>query len=227
MPGVSTTGSNSLGTVLVAGRKRVPSPAAGTTAVYGIGTSGRFIVHTLTSLRWMFPSYPPPEGYAVQRTKAQVRAEILAARRSVTPQIRGAEAEALAAHLSAVIDPGQTVCAYVPVGSEPGSLELIDALVARRCRRSPARRPPGFSGHSACRCSGDGIARASLSRHRSACVNPRRRGCPPTRWPTQPWCWCLPWPSIGTGCDWVEAPASMTGRCSLADPSARAGRRGA
>jgi hypothetical protein len=38
MPGVSTTGSNSLGTVLVAGRKRVPKPAAGTIAVRGMGT---------------------------------------------------------------------------------------------------------------------------------------------------------------------------------------------
>ena len=38
MPGVSTTGSSSLGTVLVAGRNRVPSPAAGTTAVRGIET---------------------------------------------------------------------------------------------------------------------------------------------------------------------------------------------
>ena len=48
IPGVSTTGSNSLGTVLVAGRKRVPNPAAGTTAVCGIGTRGRVIVHTLS-----------------------------------------------------------------------------------------------------------------------------------------------------------------------------------
>src|SRR5205807_4726590 len=35
IPGVSTTGSSSLGTVLVAGRKRVPRPAAGTMAVRG------------------------------------------------------------------------------------------------------------------------------------------------------------------------------------------------
>ena len=48
IPGVSTTGSNSLGTVLVAGRKRVPNPAAGTTAVCGMGTRGRVIVHTLS-----------------------------------------------------------------------------------------------------------------------------------------------------------------------------------
>jgi hypothetical protein len=33
--GLSTTGNNSLGMVLVAGRKRVPRPAAGTIAVRG------------------------------------------------------------------------------------------------------------------------------------------------------------------------------------------------
>ncbi len=65
----------------------------------------------------------------MQRKKAQVRTEILAARRSVSPQTRKVEAEVLAAHLHAVVEPRQTVCAYVPVGSEPGSLELIDALV--------------------------------------------------------------------------------------------------
>ena len=48
MPGVSTTGNNSLGTVLVAGRKRVPSPAGGTIPVRGIGTWG-VIAHTLSA----------------------------------------------------------------------------------------------------------------------------------------------------------------------------------
>lgn len=67
----------------------------------------------------------------MQRKKAHVRAEILAARRSVTPQTRKVEAEVLAAHLHTVAEPRQTVCAYVPVGSEPGSLELIDVLVRR------------------------------------------------------------------------------------------------
>lgn len=79
----------------------------------------------------MFPSYPASEDFALHRTKAQVRAAILAARRSVSPQTRDAEAAVLATHLSAFFDPGQTVCAYVPVGTEPGSLELIDALARR------------------------------------------------------------------------------------------------
>ncbi|MDZ4264890.1 MAG: 5-formyltetrahydrofolate cyclo-ligase [Mycobacterium sp.] len=81
-------------------------------------------------------------------TKAQLRAAILAARRSVTPQTRTTEAAALAARLSVVIDPGQTVCAYVPVGSEPGSPELLDAMVRRGvevllpvARRSPDGTP--------------------------------------------------------------------------------------
>ena len=74
---------------------------------------------------------PATEEFVVHRKKAQVRTEILAARRSVTPQTRKVEAEVLAAHLHAVVEPGQTVCAYVPVGSEPGSLELLDALMRR------------------------------------------------------------------------------------------------
>jgi 5-formyltetrahydrofolate cyclo-ligase len=67
----------------------------------------------------------------VQSTKAQVRAEILAARRSVNPPTRDGEANALASHLAMFVAPGQIVCAHVPVGSEPGSMELIDALVRR------------------------------------------------------------------------------------------------
>jgi 5-formyltetrahydrofolate cyclo-ligase len=63
--------------------------------------------------------------------KAEVRAEILAARRAVSRQTRATEAGLLATHLAAVVHPGQAVCAYVPVGSEPGSMELIDALVRR------------------------------------------------------------------------------------------------
>lgn len=64
-------------------------------------------------------------------TKAQLRVEVLAARRSVTPQTRDAEAEGVASHLAKFVDPGQTMCAYVPIGSEPGSVELIDLLVRR------------------------------------------------------------------------------------------------
>ncbi|CAA0132361.1 5-formyltetrahydrofolate cyclo-ligase [Mycolicibacterium vanbaalenii] len=64
----------------------------------------------------------------MQSTKAQVRGEILAARRSVPPPTHAAEAAALASHVLEFVEAGQTVCGYVPVGSEPGSAELIDGL---------------------------------------------------------------------------------------------------
>ncbi|MGE2833801.1 5-formyltetrahydrofolate cyclo-ligase [Mycobacterium sp. SMC-4] len=64
-------------------------------------------------------------------TKTQVRSTILAARRSLTEQRRRAEAAAVARHLEALIPSGSTVCAYVPVGSEPGSAAALDALDAR------------------------------------------------------------------------------------------------
>ncbi|AFM18942.1 5,10-methenyltetrahydrofolate synthetase [Mycolicibacterium chubuense NBB4] len=67
----------------------------------------------------------------MQRTKSQVRTEILASRRTLTAERHDAEAAALARHLSASILDGQTVCAYVPVGSEPGSVEMLDALLLR------------------------------------------------------------------------------------------------
>ena len=65
--------------------------------------------------------------------KQQLRADVLAARALATPGGRHAEAQSLCAHvprlfegLDAVVD---TVAAYVPVGSEPGSRELIDRLL--------------------------------------------------------------------------------------------------
>jgi 5-formyltetrahydrofolate cyclo-ligase len=67
----------------------------------------------------------------VTPTKTQVRAQILAARRSLSQQIRDREAAALAGHLAALVSPGMTVCAYVPVGAEPGTEAMLDDVVAR------------------------------------------------------------------------------------------------
>ncbi|WP_328360466.1 5-formyltetrahydrofolate cyclo-ligase [Mycobacterium sp. NBC_00419] len=61
-------------------------------------------------------------------SKAQHRAALLAARRAVPDQVRETEAQALSSHLAAVARPGDTVCAYVPAGAEPGSPELLDRL---------------------------------------------------------------------------------------------------
>ena len=67
-------------------------------------------------------------------TKTELRAEILLARRALPPQLHDAEAHALCGHLPAFIASGETVCAYVPIGSEPGSAALIDSLLRRGVR---------------------------------------------------------------------------------------------
>lgn len=67
-------------------------------------------------------------------TKAERRNAILGARRAQPSQEHDAEAHALITHLAAVVADGETVCAYVPVGSEPGSLDLIDSLHRRGVR---------------------------------------------------------------------------------------------
>ncbi|MGH3766403.1 MAG: 5-formyltetrahydrofolate cyclo-ligase [Pseudonocardiaceae bacterium] len=68
-----------------------------------------------------------------ERAKWELRRRIAAARREVPAAVREAEAAALAAVELPVQRPG-TVCAYWPVGDEPGSPGLLDALVARGCR---------------------------------------------------------------------------------------------
>jgi 5-formyltetrahydrofolate cyclo-ligase len=67
-------------------------------------------------------------------TKAELRAEILAARRAHAPQLHDAEAHAQCGHLATNVGAGETVCAYVPDGSEPGTVELIDSLLRRDVR---------------------------------------------------------------------------------------------
>jgi 5-formyltetrahydrofolate cyclo-ligase len=66
--------------------------------------------------------------------KAALREQLAAARRSVSDRVRAEQASALVAHVAALVIDGSTVCAYVPVGAEPGSLELLDVL-ARRADR--------------------------------------------------------------------------------------------
>jgi 5-formyltetrahydrofolate cyclo-ligase len=66
--------------------------------------------------------------------KAALRQRLLAARRSVSDGARADEARSLADHVNAVVDSGGTVCAYVPVGAEPGSIEMLDVLLHRANR---------------------------------------------------------------------------------------------
>ena len=64
---------------------------------------------------------------ATAQVKAQYRAELLAARSAVPGPVHDAEAARLCDHLPGVVTGGGVVCAYLPVGAEPGS----EAMVAR------------------------------------------------------------------------------------------------
>ena len=146
-------------------------------------------------------------------TKTELRAEILLARRALAPQLHDAEADALCEHLPAFIGGGETVCAYVPIGSEPGSAELIDSLLRRGvrvllpvARHDEAGLPvplqwgeyrPG------------GLVQAPFR----ACASPPSPGCPPTRSRPPRWCWCRRSRSTGPGCGWGAARVSTTARC--------------
>jgi len=61
-------------------------------------------------------------------SKAELRSKLLAARRAVPEALRRREAEQLCAHLDCAVAGAGTVCAYLPVGGEPGSLEMLDVL---------------------------------------------------------------------------------------------------
>jgi 5-formyltetrahydrofolate cyclo-ligase len=66
--------------------------------------------------------------------KAVLREQLLAARRCVANDVRAAEARLLSERLELVVSSGSTVCAYVPVGTEPGSIEMLDMLLGRARR---------------------------------------------------------------------------------------------
>jgi 5-formyltetrahydrofolate cyclo-ligase len=67
-------------------------------------------------------------------SKAVLREQLLAARHRVADDIRAVEARVLLERLEPVVGAGTTVCAYVPVGSEPGSIEMLDMLLRRSGR---------------------------------------------------------------------------------------------
>ncbi len=71
---------------------------------------------------------------AVVAAKSALRTRLLAARRAVPPETRDAEARALAGHLEQLASAVDTVCAYVPVGGEPGSTAMLDGLTCRGVR---------------------------------------------------------------------------------------------
>ena len=58
------------------------------------------------------------------------RKRLVNAREALSSEVRAAEAQALAEAMPAVGWTAATVCAYVPVGTEPGSIALLEALRA-------------------------------------------------------------------------------------------------
>jgi 5-formyltetrahydrofolate cyclo-ligase len=66
--------------------------------------------------------------------KSGLREQLVAARRSVADDVQAAEARSLTEHLGAAVSSDSTVCAYVPVGDEPGSIEMLDLLLRRTGR---------------------------------------------------------------------------------------------
>jgi len=62
------------------------------------------------------------------QTKAGYRSALQANRRAVSASAHRSEAEQLCSHLADVVRGTGTVCAYMPVGSEPGSEALPDRL---------------------------------------------------------------------------------------------------
>src|SRR5262249_1256787 len=67
-------------------------------------------------------------------SKTALREQLLAARGGVADAVRAAEARMLSDHLERAVSSGGTVCAYVPVGTEPGSIEMLDMLLRRAAR---------------------------------------------------------------------------------------------
>ena len=79
--------------------------------------------------------YPGCHGWGMATAgKAALREKFLAARRCVADDLRAAEARVLTERLELVVNSDSTVCAYVPVGTEPGSIEMLDMFL-RRSRR--------------------------------------------------------------------------------------------
>ncbi len=60
--------------------------------------------------------------------KSPLRSELLAGRRAVPAEVRQSESQQIGSHFRRVLDGAEVVCAYVPMGTEPGSLEWLDVL---------------------------------------------------------------------------------------------------
>lgn len=74
----------------------------------------------------------------VTASKAALREQLLAARSRAADAVRAGEARMLGEQIDAFVadhvPSGGTICAYVPVSTEPGSIDILDMLLRRSVR---------------------------------------------------------------------------------------------
>lgn len=76
------------------------------------------------------------DGLSPENSKDEVRVAVIRRRRGLSANEHQSEAFDLQRHLSRIIQFGEgsvatkTVCAYLPIGTEPGSPAMLDALLA-------------------------------------------------------------------------------------------------
>lgn len=82
---------------------------------------------------------------SLSRSKPDWRRHLLDGRAAQSPESRSADADALTNHfLQRLLPESGTICAYVPIGAEPGSLSMLDAATAAGVRvLLPLTGPPG------------------------------------------------------------------------------------
>lgn len=108
-------------------------------------------------------------------SKARLRSELLAVRRGLSEEVRRTESGQLCSHLDEAVAGARVVCAYVPIGAEPGSMEMLEVL-SRLCPTVllPVARAGADGEHQALR----------WGRYRPDCLVAGPYG---TREPTEPW----------------------------------------
>ncbi len=159
--GLSTTGSISLGIALVAGRKRVPSPAAGMTALNGLWGMRATLPSGTCDASWraaacrsrdavvIAPRIDPcPTPIATRearpaRRAARAPAAALADARGMPPPPASRD------QLDALVDAlgARSMSCFLSTTTEPGTREFVDARRARAASGSccPSRAPTACS----------------------------------------------------------------------------------
>ena len=121
--------------------------------------------------------------------------------RSRVPAPQG-ESEQIRDRMVEAAADAETVCAYVPMGTEPGSPEILDAL-SRVC--PTVLLPVALAGPD-----GEHLplqwgryVPGQLTRGRFGAQEPPSRGCRHRRSRPRRWCWFPLWPSTAAECDWA------------------------